>query len=127
MIEAKNYLTAITTGGFLPNEVEELQNRVRTNQAQGGLMYGDVAARQEAQTIGQIGAQRRLGAAQQLSELTQMEAMLPSEIAALESGAEAALMGAATQQLSSPLYALGSLYGGASSGLGEIFGMFGGY
>lgn len=127
MIEAKNYLTAITTGGFLPSEVNQLQNRIRTNQAQGGLLYGDVAARQEAQTIGQIGAQRRLGAAQQLAELTQMEAMLPQEIAALESGAEAALMGAASHQLTSPISALGSLYGGATAGLGEIFGMFGGY
>lgn len=123
----KDFLTTKATFGFgSPEELENIQQRMRTQQAQGGLLYGDVAARQEANTVGQIMQSNRLQAAMQLADLTQQEAFLPQEIEALAANTEQSLMGAATQQLTAPVAALSSLYGGAQSGLNSIFGVFGG-
>lgn len=101
----------------------ELQNRIRTQQAAGGLAFGGAAAKQEARTLGQYTQGRQLQAAMQLAELTEREEFLPQEIAALAAQTESALAGTAIGQLRTPITALGDLYGGAQQGLGSIFGL----
>lgn len=106
--------------------LDELRNRVRTGQAGRGLLYGGAAAKQETRTLGQYRQGQQLQAAMQLSELTQREELLPMEIASLVAQTEQATAGAALGQLGTPITALGDLYGGASQGLGSIFGLTGG-
>lgn len=118
---AKDYLSQVSQLGFLGGQRQELQNRIRTGQASRGLAYGDVAARQEAQTVGLLGQQKRLGAAQQLAQLTEQEALLPQQIEGLLAQTEASTYGAALPQLTEPVSSLSMLYGGATTGLSSIF------
>jgi len=122
----KNYLAQISEFGFLPNELTNFRQNIQSQQAQSGLLYGGVAAKEEARTIGQVQQQRQLEASMRLADLTRQEAMLPQEIEALAANTEEALLGAAIPQLSAPVQALSSLYGGAQQGLGSIFSIFGG-
>ena len=123
----KNYLADMAALGFgVPGQLSNLRDNIRTGQAQSGLLYGGAAAKEEARTVGQIQQANRLHASMQLADLTRQEAFLPQEIEALAADTEGALMGTATQQLTAPVNALSSLYGGAQSGLNSIFGVFGG-
>lgn len=118
--QGKQFLTGIAGGDI---DVSELQKRVRTMQAGGGLAYGDVAARQEAGIVGRYKQGRQLQAAQQLSELTGAESELQQKIEGLAALTEQRTTAAATGQLLAPVGLYGTLLSGSQAGQGSIFGL----
>jgi hypothetical protein len=117
----KDYLQLIAAQGLTGLETENVQNNIRTAQAGSGLLYGGVAAKQEAQTVGRLTQSRRLNASSTLADLTLAEHMLPLQLSQLFAQTEKSSLSAALPQLSSPVNTLASLYQGTSSGLGSIF------
>jgi hypothetical protein len=117
----KDFLTLMSTQGFMGEQQGNLQDRIRTQQASGGLLYGGSAARQEASIVGRFQQNKRLSAATQLSSLTEKEHMLPTQITQQLAQTEQSAFRAAVPQLSTPIQSLSQLYGGTSAGIGSIF------
>jgi len=104
-------------------DVSELQKRIRTQQAAGGLAYGGAAAKQEARIVGRYKQGKQLRAAAQLADLTGQESELTQRIQQFLATTEANTMEAATTQLLSPIGAYGQLVQGSQAGLAGIFGL----
>jgi len=120
---AKSFLADMATNGISNLQRRNLQQNIRTAQAQRGLEYGGAAVKQEANIVGQFVQKNRLQASTQLSQLTQSEAMVQPQIEAYMANTGAALRSSVNPQLSTPVQSLSALYGGASTGLNSIFGL----
>ena len=116
----KQYLADIAGGDF---DVSELQKRVRTMQAGGGLAYGGAAAKQEARIVGRYKQGRQLQAATQLADLSEKESGIGQEIESALALSELYTTRAATSQLLSPVSAYGTLLSGSKAGQADIFGL----
>jgi hypothetical protein len=119
--EGKDFLASIAGGDI---DTTQLERRIRTAQAGGGLLYGGAAAKQEANIVSSYVAGERLAASKQLSDLTVEEATLDTRIMQLFGETETNAVIAASSQLT-PLSALSSLYAGSQSALDSIFGLGG--
>jgi len=120
---AKSFLADMATNGLSNLQRRNLQQNIRTAQAQRGLEFGGAAVKQETNIVGQFAQKKRLQASTQLSQLTQSEAQVQPQIEAYMANTGAALQSSVNPQLSTPVQSLSALYGGASTGLNSIFGL----
>ena len=104
-------------------DVSELQARIRTQQAAGGLGRGGAAAKQEARIVGRYKQSRQMGAAARLADLTRAESETEQRIQEFLATTEGTTAKTALSQLMSPISTYGNLLGGSQAGLASIYGL----
>jgi len=119
---AKDYLGDIAGGDI---DTSELEKRIRTQQAAGGLGYGGASAKQEATLVGRYKQGERLRASEQLASLSEAESKTTTQIGQLLGQSQQDAVSAATSQLTMPAQTYESILGGSMAGLNSIFGLGG--